>query len=170
MIELVTAEMLHPIVEKMIKDFDRNICAYPACRPEREKFLAHELNLTLAPIVEAREQAAAKEMQECCAKAVRSKVVHGDQYGTWSAECEHADYHVYAIQSIPQPTAALDRTIAEASAKAIEFAVKWTMKQMSQRSDWPLSWDAGFPSYKAGALIAFRAGLTALAAEKGDGK
>jgi hypothetical protein len=46
--------------------------------------------------------------------------------------------------------------------KIIEWAVEWTMKQTCHREDCPVSWDAGFPSSKAGALIAYKARLAAL--------
>jgi hypothetical protein len=54
--------------------------------------------------------------------------------------------------------AALERSRNESlgeTAKAIEFAVEYTIKQLSQRDEWPHSWAAGFPSFKASALIAY---------------
>jgi len=37
--------------------------------------------------------------------------------------------------------------------EAVQWAVEWTIKQLSSKEEWPQSWEAGFPSYKASALL-----------------
>ena len=95
------------------------------------------------------------------------KVDMDDSYGECVFCTYKRGYEEYETE-LRQAHADLERAEAK-TVQALTFGVEWALKSATSRHHLPMSWDAGFPESKAGALLAWIEKEQALVAGKGEG-
>ncbi len=117
---------------------------------EREE-LGEAFDLMQGAVYTAREEQRQQEAFAVVERILTARLQAAEQ--SFAKECQrfHEEGHTCVTCGRQEQLAAQGALLAD----AITWAVEWTIKQLTAEADWPQSWKAGFPSYKASALLSY---------------